>query len=709
MSDVPATEDRQEVQSRVSLGTVLWGIRKHFLLAVAILLFFICAGLPVAWYLGAPKYEATAVVFVSPQFVSTLGQGVEQQKFDSSTQYRDYVQQNVRTVNRFDIVLEGLNKVGGLKSFWVRPNETLERAAARLQGALMVEQVPDTYQITVSLRSAKKDGLAELVNAIVGIYLEKVKAEQFYASDERVASLMSDRDKVKEAIDKLQARRVELAQELGVTSFAESTLNPYDRLLISARESEAEARKNAIDAEAQVSALEDKERSGGGDALRASGIDLASKDPILASLMTNLNGRRSQILAVLSGLSSDHPGRKSLERELAEIEQEKQTAYQRQVDSFSNMLLVQRQADSFRAALVEKEMAAEVKRQESQAAAFTRGYQEGVQLGISIDQARKRYDAMEQRLDFFALEKGAPGFVRLFTSARRPDQPVKGGRKKVFAIFLLAGLVLALVTPAAVDVLDPRIHGTRDLEVTLGFPPIGWLMEKEEAGPEFAREQFLRLANRINQDQQSNNSRIFAFTSVKSGGGTSTVVTETAAAFGRLGIRALAVEANAYRADPRYPDLHPRGLTISITAQKSSDSKVTQGEGELSGRIPVGDIKGDKSVPDVTHLVETLRQAAAAYPVTLVDIPPILISADAEFIARSADVVVLVVEAESVTRTELARAAKTLERIKAQAVSVVLNRVRGFEEGGFGNAALEEFTTGKVKPPARWLSPWLWR
>jgi Mrp family chromosome partitioning ATPase len=123
----------------------------------------------------------------------------------------------------------------------------------------------------------------------------------------------------------------------------------------------------------------------------------------------------------------------------------------------------------------------------------------------------------------------------------------------------------------------------------------------------------------------------------------------------------------------------------------------------------VGDILNEKNLPDIQNLVEVLHQAALAYPVVLVDVPPILISADAEFIARKADVVVLVIEAEAVTRAELRRAAKNLERIRVPAISALLNRVRGEERNGFGRKALYEFQTGAAPAPPRWSSPWLWK
>lgn len=675
--------------------------------------FIVVLGLPVAWILGTPKYTATAVIYVSPRFLSNLTDS-STQKFDSIGQYQQYVQQNVKTINRFDIVLDALKKNGGLQSFWVKKGETLERAASRLQGALIIEQVPDTYQISISLEGKKKTGLAELVNTVADTYLEKAKAEEFYDSDQRVQSLFTDRARLQKEIADKQAQRMALAQQLGVSSFTDNDENPYDRLLVTAKEAEAEAEKNAIEAETQLAAIDEKQHPGGKEALRANALIEANKNPALASLLTNLNTRRAQVLANLSGLSADHPGRRAAERDLAEIDKEKQAATDEVVNSLSKTILDERDSQAYQARRVERELAAEVASQTSQASWFTHGYQQGIQLGLDVDELRKADDNLQQRIDYFTLERNAPGYVRLFSAAREPDQPVKGMRKILFAAFLGLALVCSVAVPVGIDLLDPRLHSPSQVEKLLGFPPILWLMNSEEAGPAFEKEQILRLASRLSQDKRSNQSRVFAFTSVKSHGGTSTIVMKTARALNSLGVHALAVEANAHHCNTSYsePSLHgPHswGLTALLTGVRDLHHEVVPGGDAFPDRIPVGDVIFGANLPETQNLSRLLRQATETYDIVVIDAPPILVSVDAEIIAGTADVVVLVIEAGSVTKEELRRAAKILERLNVRAISALLNKVRLDEPTRTAAVALVEFRTGSAPPMPRLLSPWLWR
>ncbi len=587
--------------------------------------------------------------------------------------------------------------------------ESLRHAITRLQGALEISPVPDTYQIAISLEGAKPEGLAEIVNSVAETYTRQAKSEEFYGGDQRVRELVQDRTRMQGEIDTRQLRRSELAQELGVSTFTESYINPYDHLLVNAKEALADARRKRIDAEAQLAAVDDGQRSGGTSALNSLAMDMASRDPVLSSLEANLNTRRTLLLSTISGLAPDHPGRRAAEKEIAQLDQERERVYKGLLDSYSAMVLNQRKAESYKEAQVESKLNGEVEQQASRTSWFTRKYQEGMALGLEIDRARKRLDSIEDRINFFSLERRAPGFVRVFSKAQTPDIPVKGGRKKLLAMVLPLALIIGLFVPIGVDLLDPRLYSPADVEKVLGFAPMAWLLNKSEAGEIFAREQVLRLANRLGQEQETAGSRIFAFTSVKAGGGTTTIVSETAAALAHQGISCLAVEANAYRADPRYRDPQSRGLTVILNGQHALSEAIVTGKLDLPDHIPVGELVNDRSLPDIYNLAAILRQATENYNLVLVDLPPLLASVDAEFIARRADVVVLVVEATAVTRTELRRAARSLGRLQPNAVSAVLNRVSLDAVGGFARSALQEFLTGTTAPASRWLSPWLWK
>jgi Mrp family chromosome partitioning ATPase len=114
----------------------------------------------------------------------------------------------------------------------------------------------------------------------------------------------------------------------------------------------------------------------------------------------------------------------------------------------------------------------------------------------------------------------------------------------------------------------------------------------------------------------------------------------------------------------------------------------------MPDHVPVGDLTDQKHLPEIQKLIEILQASADAYSIVLIDLPPILVSVDAEFIARGADVAVLVIDAAKVTANELRRAAACLERIRVSAVSAVLNKVSLDAGDGFARQMRDEFRTG---------------
>jgi polysaccharide biosynthesis transport protein len=702
---LPSRQVANESRSAIDILASIW---RHRTLALGAFFVVLIAGFVVAWVKGAPKYEARAAIFVSPRFLANLQ---DDKEFDlqSNSQYREYVQQNVRTINRYDIVLEAIERLGPKRNLWVQPKESLSHAAQRLQGDLSIQPVPDTYQIVVSLNGNKPEVLADVVNSVVDTFLSKTKSDELYGADDRLKNLREDRTRLVASIEDKQKQRAQLAETLGVSTFSEGFPNPYDRLLVDDKTALADARRQQIEAESQMEALHGGAAANSLSSLDAYALELTNKDPGFVTLRSNLNQRRIAILSEMSGLKPDHPGRHAKERELAELEAEEQREYSLLMNSYRAMISEQRQAEVDKDRRMVAGLTREVNQQTSQASAFSHGYQQAMSLGLDIDRERKRLDSIDDRISFLSLESRAPGFVRLFAAARTPDVPIKGGHKKPVLLAGILALLAGILTPIGVDFLDPRIRRPADVQTALGFPVLGWLMEKEEAGASFEREQVMRLASRLSQENQVNGSQVFAFTSVRARNGTTTIVHETAAALVRSGVSCLMVEANAYRADPRYRSPNSRGLTVILRGLSDFASEIVPGSAEEVDRLPVGDVESFGSLPDLQNLVEVLKQAKSVYSMVLVDLPPILASVDSELIARSSDVICLVMEAGNVTKGEVRRAARALERIRPPAVAAILNRVRLEAGASFARAARDEFYKGSVDPRPLWASPWLWK
>jgi len=332
----------------------LVSLRAHKWLALTVMLAVAAGGAVIGWFKGTPVYQATAVVYVAPRFANILRESKELE-LQSNTQYREFIEQQARTINRYDIMLAALVRLGERRRLWQADGESDRHAAERLQRALTIRPVRNAYLITVSLESRQPKGLDTIVNAVVNAYLEQVRKEDIYASDVRIASLRERRDSLVADMQHKVRRRTELAQEVGVTTFADNTLNPYDQLLLDNTNALADAQRRRISAEAQLAAFDGARSKAAQAALDSAASEVVAKDPGLNSLKANLFERRSKLLEQISGLKPEHIERLKIERELRELDEELERATTVLMARARDTLLQLRRAEVRQARQVEED------------------------------------------------------------------------------------------------------------------------------------------------------------------------------------------------------------------------------------------------------------------------------------------------------------------------------------------------------------------
>jgi succinoglycan biosynthesis transport protein ExoP len=700
----PAEGEPRKLPSRGINPLRSLSAHRYIAAAVAGFIIFII-GPPLVYLKGKHYFQTAAALYVSPRFAKNLEQDQEL-VLESNQQYREFVQQQVKTINRFDIVYAALQKLGDKRFLWQNRKEPDRLAAERLQGELDIKAVPDTYQITIGLEGKKSAGLAEVVNAVLESYITTFRDEELFGSKQRIQALDTERVQVLQEIEAKTARRTELAQQLVVTTFNDSNPNPYDQLLLKAKDAYSEVRRQRFEAQAQLAAVDARQRTAGAGALTSMAEDLALRDPGLTSLKANLNQRRAELLTKRSGLGEQHPGRRAIDQELVEIDAELERMKSSLVASYSRMLVDQKKADLYKQQQVETELAREVQEHTLKATEFATGYQEAMACGKDIERLRKRLDAIDDRIGFLGLENRAPGFIRVFALARPPLVPSKSAHKKLTFMVLAAGLIFGIMIPVALDVFDPRIHVINDLQNILGFAPAGWIPENENGTELLARDRRMRLATALLRENRNRGSSTFLLTGIKPGSGVTTLALDLAAEIRRLGTEAIVVEANAFRPDRRMGQ--SPGLNAALTGPLAPFVMVLNGD-RLPPRIPVGDPGPERRLAQIGGMRSLLDSLRARYPIILIDAPPLLLSGDTEYLAGIADVTLLIAEAGAVTKPEVQRAARTLERLHPGAAGAILNRVRVFGFGGYYRETIREYRTAAKVQPRVLFSPWLWK
>lgn len=683
----------------------LVSLKKHRWLALFIIVAVTAIGLPIAFILGKTVYTTTAVVMVSPRFVQNLD--TEKGMDLSRDQYQLYVKQQEHMITRLDILQEALQRPE-IKSNWLRPDETEAAGLDRLSRAISETNDRGTPFINISLTSTKDEGLDTILNGIIQVYLKRSQEESLYSSDERIDMLQQRRDELLELIAQRQKQRSQIAEELGVTTFKEDNLNPYDNILIESTQAQIQARRLRVQAETRFHTL--TEGKTGETVLDAQIREMVANDAALKDFKAKQIEQRTNLMTQLIGLTPQHPTRQRAEQEIAKIDRDIQQATDKLVAEIRGRLLAQNQSEVYKTQRLEGALSEETKIQRNQTNHYSTLYNHALVLNKEIERAYKQLDKIDDRVDFLTIESSAPGFVRLDTPAGPPDSA--GKRKKLLLLFLVAALGMGVSVPVMIDLLDRRLQTTGEVHKVLGFAPMAWILErKDRATEQLALDHLRRLALALKREYQNHQTSYFVLTSIKAGGGATTLTLELAHSLSDLGVRTLAMELNAFKPDSRFStewSSHGVSTLLNPNTPRSlaPETLVLPATEELPARLPVGETPS-RHLTTHGKLQFLLEQLHTRYDMIIIDTPPILLSADAELLGEIAGGVLMVIEAGHITPGELKRAASLLERLNPPVVGAILNRVKVYEGGGYFAELLKEYSTG-TKLKSGWLKRWLW-
>jgi capsular exopolysaccharide synthesis family protein len=298
----------------------------------------------------------------------------------------------------------------------------------------------------------------------------------------------------------------------------------------------------------------------------------------------------------------------------------------------------------------------------------------------------------------------------LVTPARAPSSPTSPKVGLNMAAGAVLGLGLGVLLALALEALDTRVRRPEDVaELTrtpvvgsLGVEPgrrRGVLMETAPHSPQ--AEAYRQLRTNLHFLELGGESRrhcAISVTSSLAAEGKSTVAINLALALAETSARVLLVDA-----DLRRPSIASvlglegaAGLTTVLLGQAEVDDVVQPwGSSGLhvlpSGPLPPNPTELLGSLP-MRRLLGELR---AAYDYVVIDSAPLLPVADSTVVAGLVDGTLLLVNARKARRHQVAESVRTLGRVEAPVLGVVLNQVAR-DERSYGYWAAEAPTAVAV-------------
>lgn len=673
-------------------------LRAHRLIAAIIFVTLTALGLYLANLYGRAGYRTEAAIRVSPTVPVSMPEDFDQ-RFTSSADYQTFVQQQVVEIDGPDTAGAALDLLGPRRSLWQRPGETNRHAAERLAWDLDVRWVPGTYLITVGLEGQKPAALAQIVNAVVQAYLTRQQAEAMSGNDASSHLLLDHKADLQRQVDSKRAQLSGFAQTLSVSDLDKGAGTPYDRMLDDSNVALDRARRDLVKAKAHLDAMV-------ADQQRMKSVDL---DPAAEQMLANnstINSAKSELIArreadflELGGLGPHHPGRPELEREISQIDAEIARTNNSAVGQLGSVLRGNRdttareetsraQAAVDEAQQIEQNLETQDTALRQQVASFSAQYSQALAVREDMESLRKQILDINDRVNMLRLQNHSPDMVQLETAAPIPDTPENGKRRKIFLVFTLAALFLAVAVPVAIDLMNPIIGDPAEIEAILGFPLLGVAFGTASRG---GRDAMRRIALGILREHRASGTRSFVLSAVRPHAGTTMITLALARELSDLGVRTAALEANASNSDARYLSVSANSVASDsavrgINIVRPNRSRLPTGSlrNPYHSIVPATDAQPDR-IPICRHdggpklkfeCIDGLVQLALAdHDIVLIDAPAVLNSPDPGMLVQTPAAAILIVREGRDQLCDVTAAARELERLRPPAVGAIASLV----------------------------------
>lgn len=645
---------------------VLKSLRLHLVTCLVVTLLVLGVGLAV---IAAHKstYVAASIIYVSPTFPKTLVEDHEQER-----PYESFIQEHVHAITRYDILAEAIRRMP--PGTWLGPGETERSGVSRLQKSLDISRIGETYQVEISIDGPRPEHLADIVNTVAAVYLEKAKSEEFYGRDDRLASLKEEQTRIQTETDSLLQEQDKITSALGVASFNGKASSLIDDQNAKVQSNLTTAREQRIQYEAQLAALNSGDSSAPNSALNAAADDLIAGDPGLSALKTSLSAKRAQLLGQLSGLTPNNPIRKQTEDQLAGIEKELADMQAKKRHEAADHLEQKLHTQLNQAEMVESKLNSDLQQGTRQAVDTAPKIQRAAEIQADLDRLQARYAAVDERISNLELESSSPGSVHLFSPAMAPLGPEKSKIMLLVVLIFPFSIFVGALSAVILDLLDPHIYTASDVEAVLGFSPIGMLFDDREVTQIVFDECALRLAAGVDHAARLASARTFVITGVNSGAGTTSIIESLASMLANLGRRTLVIDPSG-NSEPVAFVTSGSGLQKRTVHFPDGNIKDHSSKTELQRVKLVHQSLPARIAPLNGFVFESFQLMSSEYDIVLIDAAPILISAETEYLARMADVTVLVSESGKTKKAWLTRAARLLERLGVSGAAAIVNKV----------------------------------
>lgn len=436
------------------------------------------------------------------------------------------------------------------------------------------------------------------------------------------------------------------------------------------------------------------------------------QSPLIQNLRQQEVALRAQIAQMSETLLPTHPRLQESQANLADLEMQIEKEVRKIIEALENEARVANaRVNSLRASLMRlQRRMGQLNQDEVQLRALQRDADTNRAL---LESFLLRYQQANARAEADAQAANA----RIVSRAQQPTEPTFPRMSSALTFATVAGVIFAFLVTFLIEVFARGFRTGEQAERATGMPFLGLVPEAEtRRGKTAPADEVLRdpsgpysesiralqghvLLARVGDRR----ARTVLVTSATEGEGK----TETAASLARVfalgGYRTIIVDADLRAASmhealniarrPGLADLLMSRAAFQHVIRKDSASPAHV----LQAGTPVPNPTAALASSQMLWVLNALQQT---YDYVIIDSPATLAAADAQVLAKFADVTVLVVRWSSTSRRMVARALKVLSAASSRRVGILLTRVNLRRYRRYGDEALQEYPVHPVQPRA---------
>lgn len=641
-----------------------------------------------------PVYEADAMLLVDPTKEPTLT-GRERDPIPGN--FGDWTRTQISRITSEDVLLEAILRTpaDSLPAF-LRENPDHPANPFRLMKRIRIQELPRTYLIRLTIRNDDPEGIGEMLNTVMEVYLEKIEREFEQTYARRREYLQEERERISVRLRTEEQELLDLAQTLSNKAFLHEGYNVHLAKVEQLQRLYWEAFADATRTRAQLAKVQS-------DRKRISELSLQAFADARVADNFGINRieqwtyeQLQQMRAQIDGLT---PG--NLDRVYVESRMEAMNNYLREYKQRVNdeTILNLRQKQDFELETQEllARSAAEAgeRRVEQLRVRLEAAQTEAGNISMAIFQAsnpafarsqlRDRLQAIDNRIDDTEMEAKAPMRVRIDKPAVSPSAPASSNLLTLVLIAAMAGFAPLGAALLVYELADTRIRTPKEMELALGgkgpdpitsfVSPVNSETHFHQAtlnAPDHPASQRIReLATRIVHDHERFGSQLVVLAGLGRDCGVTSLGLNLAHA-----LRALCGKVILVEICPEHPGLRDltgqvdsRGIESCLRSETDLSSLILQ---DPDRNIDLMVSEGGGRPPHLHNLLPLLTDLKSNYDLVLIDagaFPDDLCT----YLARHAEALLLVARHKQTHYSELRRAIDLAIQSDVPAVAGILN------------------------------------